>query len=40
MTDENLQPLERIPRPEVYEIPWFDYVSSDSGSGAGETMEL
>lgn len=23
MTDENLQPLERIPRPEVYSVPWI-----------------
>lgn len=41
MTDENLQPLERIPRPEVYSVPWFLHEDvATSGSGSSETMDL
>ena len=41
MTDENLQPLERIPRHEVYSVPWFAFDdNATTGSGSSETMDL
>lgn len=40
MSNTNQPPLERIPRPDVYEVPWFDGAPEEDGTGTGNGEEM